>query len=103
MTLLACDASQYQIGTVLSHLMDNGTERPIAYISRTLNVAEKKYSQLDKEGLAIIFGVTRFHNYLYGCKFVIESDHKPLSSVQRSSRSSSDGISMHPEVVGPHP
>ena len=51
---------------------------PIAYASRTLNVVEKRYSQLDKETAAIMFGVKRFHQYLYGRKFSIVSDHKPL-------------------------
>ena len=55
------------------------TERPVAYASRTLIVAEKNYSQLEKEGLAIIFGINKFHNYLYGRHFSIESDHQPLS------------------------
>ncbi len=55
--LLACDASSYRIGSVLSHVMDSGEERPVAYASRTLSSAEKNYSQLEKEGLAIIFGV----------------------------------------------
>ncbi|GFO10666.1 polyprotein [Plakobranchus ocellatus] len=50
---LVCDASSYGVGAVLSHITRNKEERPIAYISKTLNSAEKKYSQLDKEAFSI--------------------------------------------------
>ena len=76
--ILACDASDYSIGAVLSHLLDEDQERPLAYISRTLSAAEKHYSQLEKEALAIVFAVKFFHRYLLGRHFVIESDHQPL-------------------------
>ena len=51
----------------------------LLYASRTLAVAEKGYSQLDKEAVAIVLGVKRFHLYLNGRHFVICSDHQPLS------------------------
>lgn len=69
------------VGAVLSHRDENGQEHPIAFASRTLGTAEKNYSQLEKEGLTIVFGVKRFHQFLFGRHFIILSDHEPLQCI----------------------
>ncbi len=58
--------------------MPDGKERPIGFMSRTLS---RNYSQLNKEGLAVMFGLQSFHKYLYGQKCTIVTDHKPLLSL----------------------
>ena len=78
---LTCDASATGIAAVISHTTESGQERPIAYASKTLSDAEKKYSQVEKEALAIIFGVKKFHKYLFGRKFVLYTDHKSLTTI----------------------
>ena len=65
--------------------MDDNTKRPIAFASRTLSKPETNYA-LEKEALAIIFGIRKFHNYLYGRKFIIHSDHKPLMYILNVSK-----------------
>lgn len=57
---------------------DNKKSRPIAFASRSLFKVENNYSQLNKEVLALVFGVIAFHQYIFGRKFIFEMDHKPL-------------------------
>ena len=68
---MACDASGYGIGAILVHRGSNGKEQPIGFVSLTLTAAEKNYSQIEKEALACVFGITKFHTYLYGHKLIL--------------------------------
>ncbi|KRY35447.1 Uncharacterized protein T01_5966 [Trichinella spiralis] len=65
-------------GAVLCHKLSSTQEIPITFYSRTLSTMERNYGQIDKEALAVIAGVKKFHEYLYGRQFTIITDHKPL-------------------------
>lgn len=71
--ILTTDASNYAIGAVLSQ-----EGHPISFASRTLNDHETNYSTIEKELLAIVWAVKYFRPYLYGRKFSIKTDHRPL-------------------------
>ena len=70
------DASSSGLGACL---MQGG--QPIQYASRALTDTEKRYSQIEKEMLSIVFGLTRFHTYTYVKKVTVYNDHKPLAAV----------------------
>ncbi|CAK1598092.1 unnamed protein product [Parnassius mnemosyne] len=75
--VLTTDASTVALGAVLSQ-GTIGSDKPIAYASRTLSDTESRYSTIERELLAIIWAVKHFRPYLYGRKFTIYIDHRPL-------------------------
>ena len=81
--ILTTDASGFAIGPILSQ-GEIREDKPIAYASRSLNTHEVKYYTHNKGALAIVYFVTYFRHYLYGRKFKIVTDHKPLIWFQNS-------------------
>jgi len=74
---IMCDASDFAIGAVVGQRIDN-KQHVIYYSSRTLNDAQLNYTTTEKEFLAAVFALEKFHPNLLGCKTIIFTDHSVL-------------------------
>jgi hypothetical protein len=80
-TVLTTDASEKAISAVLSQ-----DGHPVIYLSRSLNDAEKKYANIEREALAIVWATNRARQFLLGKKFILQSDHQPLEIIFHPSK-----------------
>uniref|UniRef100_A0A803SS84 Gypsy retrotransposon integrase-like protein 1 n=1 Tax=Anolis carolinensis TaxID=28377 RepID=A0A803SS84_ANOCA len=76
--VIQADASKDGLGACL--LQDN---KPVSYASRALSSAEKNYAQIEKELLAVVYAVQKFHQYVFGKMVLVQTDHKPLESIYK--------------------
>jgi len=82
--ILQTDASHIGIGEVLLQEHAAGEKRPVAFASRKLQPRETHYSTIERECIAIVWGVTKFQEYVYGTEFLLETDHEPLQYLRRA-------------------
>ena len=80
---IQCDASKQGLGAVL---LQEG--RPVMYISRTLTETEQRYSNIERELLAVVFALERLNHYTAGYRVKVETDHEPLTSIWKKPISS---------------
>ena len=74
--ILQVDSSLKGLGAALIQ-----TQGPVAFASKALTDAETRYSNIERELLAVVFGLERFHHYAYGREVIVETDHRPLESI----------------------
>ena len=80
-TILITDASDYGAGAVLSQEDKDGTRRMIGAASRSFTETEKRYTTIEKEALAVVWGLEKCNYYICGAPILVETDHKPLISL----------------------
>ena len=77
---MSVDASKSGLGSVLL-LLHKDDWHPVAFASRALSKTERRYSQIEKETLAVVYASEKFNQFVYSRRFLVESDHKPLQSI----------------------
>ncbi|XP_046568676.1 uncharacterized protein K02A2.6-like [Haliotis rubra] len=80
-TRVIADASPVGLGSVLAQQQMDTSWRIISYASRSLSDVERRYSQTEKEALALVWACEKFHPYIYGISFELVTDHKPLEAI----------------------
>lgn len=87
-TSVIVDASPVGVSAILSQKThEDADPKVVAYASRALSAVETRYSQTEKEALAIVWAVEHFHLFLYGNSFTLVTDHKPLEIIYGATRS----------------
>lgn len=79
--VVAADASAYGMGGAIMHEFADGTLHPVLHVAKAFSAAQKNYSQIEKEAEALVFTVKRCHKYLFGRRFELHTDHKPLLTI----------------------
>lgn len=86
MLIVQTDASDTGLAGVILQSDSDGFEHPITYASKKLTKTESNYSTIQREALAIIWAVRKFRDYIYGRKFLLRTDHKPLTFIMTSTK-----------------